>query len=273
MKNFIIILFLLMVSIGSIYSQTKKITSTQTIGNFTYTYFDDGTCVTSQKIGNTTYHNSNDGTTGNSQQIGNFQYHNFSNGISGTTQKIGNTYYTNFNDGTNNTTQINDNANYNLKRNSNSYNAVGNNSNEDDMYKISNSNQQYSGYNNQTTQQNSCYLNIINSTNNNVYFCYVSYDINNGWQAIGWFQINANSNISVNLGNYVGNNIYLYAEYPSGELFWGDSNSKYSFCIDPYNQFTIPNSDSKKCEGSNFKRVKMFEMKVAAGINYWSLKN
>lgn len=244
-----IIIIILIISFGNIYSQIKLSNNSyfrDEKGNTTYIYSSGDYFYFRNYKGNTTY----------IYPSGDYYYFRNEKGNTTYIYPSGNYFYFRNEDG--NTTYIYgiENIKKNNKENNNIYN-----------------NNQYSHNKNLINQTDVSYLNIVNSTDKNVYFCYVSYDAYNGWQAVGWFQVNSNSNITVNLGNYAGNNVYLYAEYNSGELYWGDSNSRFSFCIDKSNAFSIPNSDSKSCTESNYKRVQMYEMRVNAGVNYWSLGN
>ena len=62
----------------------------QTIGTQRYCNSPNGNS-TSQQIGNTTYTNRSDGVTSTTQRIGSTLYQNRSDGVTSTTQRIGNT--------------------------------------------------------------------------------------------------------------------------------------------------------------------------------------
>ncbi len=120
------------------------------------------------------------------------------------------------------------------------------------------------------TKNKSSKITISNKSDKNVHFSYVKYDSISGWESVGWFSITSDSYITINLKNYAGQNLYVYAEYNGGELYWADPDSNHTFCVDTNVYFSIPNSDSKDCEATSFKRVQMYEMKINAGYNYWS---
>ncbi len=120
------------------------------------------------------------------------------------------------------------------------------------------------------TKNKSSRITISNKSDKNVHFTYVKYDSISGWESVGWFSITSDSYITINLEKYAGQNLYVYAEYNGGELFWTDTNSNHTFCVDSNIYFSIPNSDSKDCEATSLKRVKMYEIKISAGYNYWS---
>lgn len=140
---------------------------------------------------------------------------------------------------------------------------------EVELINNSSTNNNRNSYN--STNYNPTNIKVQNNTDKLLYFCYTAYNGSNGWQSNGWYKVDANSSTTIDIGLYTGN-IYLYAEYNSGELSWFDSNAKFTFCIDKSNAFNIQNADSRDCSNSNYKRVKMSEFSITPGVFTWTLK-
>lgn len=123
---------------------------------------------------------------------------------------------------------------------------------------------------NLNTDANKTSIQVANKSSKNLYFCIAYYTQNNGWQSVGWYNVQSGSSSTVDIGYYSGN-VYLYAEYNAGELSWFDPNAKYSFCIHKSDAFLIPHADTQQVSNSNYKRVKMSEFNVNPGIFIWTL--
>jgi uncharacterized membrane protein len=120
------------------------------------------------------------------------------------------------------------------------------------------------------TQNTDTNLKVQNNTNKTLYFCYVAFSGSSGWQSNGWYKLEPFYSRTISIGNYTGN-IYLYAEYNNGENWWGDSNSKYSFCIHKFDAFNISNSDKSICNADGYIKVQMINYNISPGTFTWNL--
>ncbi len=90
-----------------------------------------------------------------------------------------------------------------------------------------------------------------------------------GWQATGWYRVEAARCLDVSFGDYTGK-AYLYAEDDRGETSWGDG--AVTFCVDKTSAFSINNADTTACVAANLKTVHSDEVAIQAGANTWEAK-
>jgi len=76
----------------------------------------------------------------------------------------------------------------------------------------------------------------------------------------GWFSIKPDSCRTVAIGEEYQGIVYFYAEDSDGN--WGKGQQ--SFCVNN-EAFSMKNSDTVPCNGSNQRRVNMGEIKVSPG--------
>ncbi|WP_341732393.1 trypsin-like peptidase domain-containing protein [Microcoleus sp. EPA2] len=106
------------------------------------------------------------------------------------------------------------------------------------------------------------YLELCNQQNSKkeVQFVFAKNSGNNGWVTRGWFSIKPDSCRTVAIGEEYQGIVYFYAEDSDGN--WGKGQQY--FCVN--NQaFSMINSDTVTCNGSNQRRVNMLEIKVSPG--------
>ena len=87
-------------------------------------------------------------------------------------------------------------------------------------------------------------ISITNSSNYTIYLAYAFYV--DGWETIGWINVEANGTNVINLPSYFnGNSIYWYAEN-SNNYVW--SNTSTYFCISHPDAFHYYSSNSVECK-------------------------
>jgi uncharacterized membrane protein len=106
------------------------------------------------------------------------------------------------------------------------------------------------------------YLELCNKqkSKKEVQFVYAKNSGNNGWVTRGWFSIKPDSCRTVAIGEEYQGIVYFYAEDSDGN--WGKGQQ--SFCV-KNEAFSMKNSDTVPCNGSNQRRVNMGEIKVSPG--------
>ena len=89
-------------------------------------------------------------------------------------------------------------------------------------------------------------LKIRNSESNPLYVAvayYVQTDEFEGWYATGWYYIEPNETKTLIGGNLAYKTYYFYARDTEGAEWKGGG--KYSFVVEPYNEFKIKNADKE----------------------------
>lgn len=112
------------------------------------------------------------------------------------------------------------------------------------------------------------YVNFCNKTSYQTIYVALAYWDGTGLRSKGWYSVKSGECNTASVAQNYNGNVYVYAEYNSGEISWP---GQYSFCVDPVERFSISESDKVSCSGSNQKSVKMSAWSVSPGTNNWNL--
>ncbi|MCA9748960.1 MAG: DUF1036 domain-containing protein [Romboutsia sp.] len=120
---------------------------------------------------------------------------------------------------------------------------------------------------------NNSIIRVNNQTAKLIYFAYCFY--NNGeWVSKGWYEVKPNSSIDVDLGLIYTGNMYLYAEYNSGENYWGgitnDTENSAFICVHQNDAFTFSSKEMTNCP-NGYKKVNMQQINLNARKYIWNL--
>jgi uncharacterized membrane protein len=116
--------------------------------------------------------------------------------------------------------------------------------------------------------EKSTYVNFCNKTSYQTINAAFAYWDGNGLRSKGWYPVKSGECKEVSVAQNYNGNVYVYAEYNSGEISWA---GQYSFCVNLVDSFSISESDKVICSGSNQKSVKMSAWSVSPGTNNWNL--
>lgn len=106
------------------------------------------------------------------------------------------------------------------------------------------------------------YLELCNKQNSKkeVQFVFAKKTQKNGWVTRGWFSIQPDSCRTVAIGEAYQGDVYYHAKDSDGN--WGNGTK---FCVNKEEPFSIKNSDTDPCNGSNQIRVQMTKVQVSPG--------
>jgi uncharacterized membrane protein len=93
------------------------------------------------------------------------------------------------------------------------------------------------------------FLNLCNNTTDKVLEASYATNVNSLWPSAGWTAMNPGKCTLVDLGTYTGN-VYVYAEWNQGQMFWGGTTS-FNFCVHRTQNFSIADSTNVSACNSN----------------------
>ncbi len=111
--------------------------------------------------------------------------------------------------------------------------------------------------------QSATLIEFYNNTGAEISACYAYYDNNDKcWTSVGWYNIPAYSNKTIDIGNYTGN-IYIRGRQGLATE-WGSGDGQ--FCVDATQAFKIKFADTKDC----WSKKKFTKRYVNSGVNKWT---
>lgn len=120
---------------------------------------------------------------------------------------------------------------------------------------------------------NNSIIQVNNNTPKLIYFAYCLYK-NGKWISQGWYKVEPNSRLNLDLGLIYSGNMYLYAEYNKGEDYWGgdanDTENSGLVCVHQNDAFTYSSVDMANCP-TGYKQVNMLMIKATHTIHIWDL--